>query len=273
MTMPRTDLERMAQARWARRRRRLAAYGKWQPYVDPERTRAHIRELRRFGLSNETIAVMAGEHESALSTLMQEGNSAYLKSIRPERERAYLAVRFDLDAIAPHRYVSTAGTRRRVEALIRVGWSQYLIAERLGVSVQAVAQWRGRDLITVANARKVRDLYDELAMRPGPSKKAAAWAAKAGWLPPLAWDDETIDDPAAQPDLGEGADDNVDEAAVERVLSGWDATLTRAERLEAGRRMVAAGWSDPKIAERLGTSTRTVERWRAAHGWVSRWSA
>lgn len=38
-------------------------------------------------------------------------------------------------------------------------------------------------------------------MTPGPSNRVRARAARAGWAPPLAWDDN-IDDPDAVPDLG-----------------------------------------------------------------------
>lgn len=93
--------------------------------------------------------------------------------------------------------------------------------------------------VTVATRDAVRALYDELwdAIPP-----AAAWrerqatsrarglAARYGWAPPMAWDDETIDDPAAVPDLGED----------ERV------TL-----IDEARELAALGYQLPEIAARL----------------------
>ena len=49
----------------------------------------------------------------------------------------------------------------------------------------------------------VADLYDRLSMTPGPSQEARDRAKRKGWRPPLAWDDDSIEDPEAKPDRGE----------------------------------------------------------------------
>lgn len=47
----------------------------------------------------------------------------------------------------------------------------------------------------------VHATYDELWSRPGPSARTARRAVAKGWVSPLAWSDDTIDDPTAQPVL------------------------------------------------------------------------
>jgi hypothetical protein len=242
-----TARERAMRARWARRRRKAIAYGTWQPFVDPEPVREHVRSLRAFGLSFEAIATMAGEHPSALSTLMQEANSAYLTQIRPERAQAYLAVRFDLDAVPDQHRVAGVGTARRIGALMRIGYSGADIARRLDVTLQAVAQYRNRPRLAAATARRVRDLYDELWDTPGRSVKAIRWAERHGWAPPLAWDDDTIDDPSAEPNVGtvvrlaRGATPSADTADNVRDVLTWEPLATSA-----------------RVADRLGMTVDAI---------------
>jgi DNA-directed RNA polymerase specialized sigma24 family protein len=89
--------------------------------------------------------------------------------------------------------------------------------------------------------------------------------AKAkGWPGPLAWDDDTIDDPAARPHIGAAWSDAFDEVAVLRAMYGDPVRLRPSERAEATRRLTAAGLSAAQIAERLGCTKRSVVRQRNA---------
>lgn len=187
---------------YAARRRRLIAYGRWQPYVDPAPVREHIRALQAYGLSLDSIAVMAGEHPTALSVLMYPGSREYVAGIRQERANRYLALRFNLDAIPDDNRLDACGTRRRLEALGRMGWSGVALANRLGITEQALSKFRTHPTVTARVARRIRDLYDELWDQQGGASKAQKWAERHGWAPPLAWDDETIDDPRTQPYVG-----------------------------------------------------------------------
>ena len=105
-----------------------------------------------------------------------------------------------------------AGTRRRLQALVRGGWSLGLMSARLGCTRQVLRLTLHRsERVTAATARAVRELYDELWDQPPPEgtrfeKRAATmarrYARERGWVPPLAWDDDEIDDPAAVPAPG-----------------------------------------------------------------------
>jgi len=260
--------------KWARDRRRAIAYGRWNPtqLVDPAPVREHIAELRAFGLSLEAIAVMAGEHPTSLSTLVQPGHAEYLKYVTDDRAERLLAVRFDLNAVPAGKRVSMVGTTRRIEALAYMGWSQKWVADQMGMSVQAVSQFRAakRPTITVENARTVRDLFDTHAMTPGPWTKSARWARSHGWLPPLAWDD--IDDPREVPNMGADTD-TADETAVERLVEGRPVTATDTEKAAALAILVSNGIPDAEIAARLRVSDRTVLRWRQRDGLETRWVA
>lgn len=100
----------------------------------------------------------------------------------------------------PPRCVDPTGSRRRIHALQRIGWSAEALSARLGHSRAWLNVTLNRDAsrgINQTTAAAITALYEELCMTPGPSDITRRRAIAAGWAPPLAWDD--IDDPAEQP--------------------------------------------------------------------------
>lgn len=192
-------MTREAKTTWARRRRRLIAYGRWNPtqQLDPTPVRQHITNLRRFGLSIHTIAHLAGEPAGAMSQIIYPNHSDYLTWITPARAERILSVSFNLDAIPNGRNVNAAGTKRRIEALMRNGWSQAHIGAALGVSRQRISTYRRGEHVESDTARAVRDLFEQLWDKPGPEIRVVNKAIREGFPPPLAWDD--IDDPDSEP--------------------------------------------------------------------------
>lgn len=199
----RTAETRAKHAAWMRRRRRLIAYGRYEPelLVDPDAARAHIQSLRDFGISVRALGNMLGRDGAILAPIVYPNHARYSAQITAKMEASILALRFDLDAIRDGALVLNVGTARRIEALACMGWSANLLAKRLGVGPGAVRSYRStaRSFVRVETARAIRDLYDELSMQQGPARKAADWARARGWLPPLVWDDDSIDDPDAEP--------------------------------------------------------------------------
>ena len=165
-------------------------------------------------------------------------------------------------------WVPAVGTRRRLQALAASGWSTSRLAARLSVTRSAVAQLRstGQHRVLAATAAAVAGLYEDCWWRtpPGPARdhaRAETWAAKHGWIPSWRWYGRDLDDPSAAPLPIER--DDVDQVAIEETIAGRRVPLTKAERhvivAELHRRGATAG----EIAERLGRSTRTVERYLA----------
>ena len=100
------------------------------------------------------------------------------------------------------RRVPLAGTQRRLRALVAAGYRQDDLASRLGVAWQTVSMAvNGNRLYVLADfAIATQELFEELEFTPGGDTRSINWATKRGWVPPLAWDPETIDDPTAMPD-------------------------------------------------------------------------
>lgn len=109
---------------------------------------------------------------------------------------------------APRDLVDSTGARRRMGALHVVGWSTPAIAAHLGVSVDTLRDLYRHPQIATATHAAIARAYDELWNVAPPevtagqkisASRARGDAARAGWAPPLAWDDDSIDDPAACP--------------------------------------------------------------------------
>lgn len=136
------------------------------------------------------------------------------------------------------------GTRRRIRALMRLGWTTQHIADRgPWATGAAVGFFTKFPSITQTNAAHIRRIYDELSMKLGPSAQTRARAERAGWAPPLGWDDDLIDDPTAvpaeayRPVRSQGTP--ADEVVVHRILNGeWRLPCSRADKVA-----VVAAWT------------------------------
>lgn len=159
------------------------------------------------------------------------------------------------------RSLPAEGTRRRLRALIALGWPSDALAGRLGLETrQGVLLMGVSGRVSVRNARRVDALYAELSMTPGPSRKSREVAARQGWPPPLAWDD--IDDPDEVPLIGSRKPGAVDDLAVEFFLDGRIefSRLTRGEGTEAVRRLAARGMTRGQLAELTGLSDDAADK-------------
>lgn len=138
--------------------------------------------------------------------------------------------------------VDPTGTARRLQALAVMGWGLHALAAELDMHPHHVSRMRlGRRQVYRRGAVAVARVYERLCMTPGPDPKATGHALRMGWMPPLAWDDETIDDPGAWASPGEPVDVLPDPVAVDMLVAGahWHDVpgVTRADRLAAAARL------------------------------------
>lgn len=261
----------------ARSAARQRAFGRWNPYVDAGAVRDHIQMLRGTGIGLDRIAQLAGTSVSHIRKLADPGTGKRppVRRVRPDTATRILAVA-PVDANrAARSQVDATGTRRRLQALIALGWTLPQLAAELGRNTGNLKRSMTGQQVTARTAGQVNRLYQRLWQtvppKTTPGQRRAADTARAhararGWPPPLAWDD--IDtDPHPQPDSWPqpAGPDDVDEIAVERAVAGDGirlADLTGAEQAEAVRRLTERGKSIRDIAEQLGTTKRTVSRRR-----------
>jgi hypothetical protein len=193
-------------------RERAIIRGQWQPFTDAEPVREHIRSLTAAGLTEKNVADLAGVAQGSVFHLMHgTKGSPPGRKIRREAAAKLLAIRAVADAIPAASVMPSAGTVRRLQALVAIGWPMSWLASRLGMKRSNLwALMRGTQ-VRAATAAAVRELYGELWGTPpaqgtpreqSVSRQAVAFAARRGWAPAMAWDDDAIDDPAATPASG-----------------------------------------------------------------------
>jgi AraC-like DNA-binding protein len=254
---------------------RERTFGRWEPYVDATRARQHIQMLRAAGIGVDQIAKLAGLSSSHVRGLIypSSGGKPPFQKVRRETAERILVVSADDSSRAAYSQVDSTGTRRRLQALVAVGWAQAWLARELHRSPANLRRSMTSESVTARTARLVNAMYERLWDAPPPrqtiaqrnaSDAARAHATQHRWLPPLAWDDidEDPDPDTIQRDTS-GADSDLDEIAIERAITGdTRVRLTHAEQIEVVRRMSERGRSIRTIAELLSTSKRTVSRHR-----------
>lgn len=188
-------------ARDVRRRKAQRGWAGKPTWVDAERVRQHVRALMAEGPGWEHIAEVAGVGQGTVSHLLYGGQGRLPTTrMRPDTAEKLLALRLE-EVLLPGVMVDATGTRRRMQALAAIGWTASEQGRRIGWAPTNVTKLFRADKAKVEarTADLVRRLYDELSMTPAPPGRPATqarnWAARNGWLPPLAWDDDLIDLP------------------------------------------------------------------------------
>jgi len=211
-----------------------------------------LRRLTKLGWSHEALSRITGLSDTALLDI--RAGSVHTIHRATARAIASLPYSLNVPAIVPDQcFVPSLGATRRIQALMRLGWTHKGMQDEYGFDTTHFA--RGTYHQTLARKwRAVDDMYEAICMTHGPSEKTRTYARNRRWHAPLAWHD--IDDPAERPRIGRHTrtlDGVVDPVVVDQLIAGERVESTRGEKLEAMRRWIAAG-----------NSARSLAR---AHGW------
>ncbi|MFH8591238.1 hypothetical protein [Streptomyces rimosus] len=244
-----------AVAQWRDAREQAVRRGRWQPYVDAAPVRAHLLRLRACGLGLRRIARASGVDRKRLQAVLNgrpERGTPPQRQVRPRLAQAVLAIEPTWDLLGPATVIDATGTRRRLQALVAGGWPQACLATLLHMPPGSITALLARERVCVRTARAVRALYDRLwcADPRGHGVGAQAYsrarhqARNRHWAPVGAWDDDTLDDPAAVSNIGDTR------------------RLTRSERAAVRRDEIAHlasfGLSEHEIAARIGMPSAAV---------------
>lgn len=221
--------------------------------VPPEAAKAHIQHLvTKHTVTLRGIAKAAGVGAWIVSDL----NRGLKPGIYRETEQAILAVTPEaiLDRHIADGLVPNVGGRRRLQALLAMGWRHQDLAPMLGMNTSNIIHQPG-DWFTKRKHDAIKELYDRLWNKRGPATALSInRIAKAGYAPPLAWDDETIDDPNAKPNLGARIYGRGRGPVGVSVIHQSDATVEDVEFL------LDQGLNWESLAERLEANPETIER-------------
>lgn len=262
--------QRAANQYMQNRRRRLKAIGQWKPrYVDAHPVRAHVHALLAAGMSEPALARSLDLPERAFNYLLR-GATGRPPGSTVARETAEAVMGFwpRLEDFPDTASIDPTGTRRRVQALETLGWSRPRMAAELGMSEANFKKCLRSETVSARFARKVAALYDRLWTRRPEDHGMQQWvadrvrrqAATRGYQGPLAWDDDTIDDPKTEPlpDADEPAAPEGENRA-DRWLMGESVVLNVEDRKQAVQHLME--WTNhtpQEIAGQLEISLDTL---------------
>jgi lambda repressor-like predicted transcriptional regulator len=188
---------REAHRQKAEHTRKQKAYGRYtKHHRNPDKARQHIQALKQAGISYNEQSKLSGLTVDTIKRIARNQP----RTITHTTEARILQIQPD-QANPDTTYINPTGTARRIQALTTQGWDQHTLARELGIphpQLTHIIHYNRRVTQTLAN--QARTLYNQLWNQTPPqtpvAKMARTAARKNGWLPPLAWDDEQIDDPA-----------------------------------------------------------------------------
>lgn len=217
----------------------------------------HIRTLEESGMVGATVLAASGVSRGVFYAL-RHGKYPRCRTVIADRILAVKPQTLPLDTLADGQLIPNVGCRRRIRALLALGWTHAELTQRSGV-LTALKLSQAGDYVTADVHRKIAELYDALSMTLGPSERTRHRAAKWGYAPPLAWDEETIDDPGARPAgmyVAHGSKRVTDESLILRRMAGDRTAKTRGpESVEVVRRLLAEGRSQRWISIHTGLKT------------------
>ena len=165
---------------------RERTYGRWQPYLDAGPVREHIAALRGAGIGVERIAQLSGISLSHVRELARQGcgGSRGTQRVHPNTAMRVLSIGIDDASRALHSRVEATGTRRRLQALVAIGWPTELLAAQLGRRPNSLCRSMTGEAVTARTAQDVATLYERLwNLRPprmtGGRSNGSWWEAKA----------------------------------------------------------------------------------------------
>lgn len=216
---------------------RLAMEGKPTGLVDSTKSREHIARLRELGIGTPRIAELAGVPQVTIWRITQ---STQVLAATEMRVMAIAIPRDPYLIAKAGACMPLVGAQRRLQALMANGHTGMDLAGYLGVNKRAVvAICAGhQQYVTADLARRIDSMFRELQLQQGGSSITRGRALVKGWHPPLAWDEDTIDDPNALP------------AEVERAegTDWWPSYLELKDM----------GVSDEIAADRLGVKLKSL---------------
>ncbi|SDT85540.1 hypothetical protein [Gordonia westfalica] len=253
----------MCEMHYAQHHRRQRAYGRWTPdLVDAQPVREHILKLRDAGVGNKRLEEEFGVPHSTIQHLLYGqrgyGPSKQVRQATADRILQIPVPRTGVEFVRQDR-VPALGTTRRLQALVANGYSQTDLISRLGWpengSTSELFLGQSRN-IAVRRARDVTSLFAQLQMVPGTDRKARHRAKAKGWLPPLAWDEDRIDDPTYEPEV-------VDKPrTAEDLFSDFEYLLSMGVGAEEASRRVGMLPASMKAAWAALSGSVDVGAWR-----------
>jgi hypothetical protein len=251
-----------ANSKAERDRERQKAYGRYNKYVNGEHVRAHLAELKEYGIGLKQVAALTGLSNGTLTKIWyglyadtgrgHERRHGQGQLVRTPSRRVLRSTAEKIFGVEPipanlgpnqSDHERTPLARLHLRALVALGWSQAKLAAAIAMQDSNFGRvLSGDSPMRRETVDRVEDVYERLSMTLPPegnqreriaASRARNHAKARGWLPPLMLED--VDDVELE-------DAYLDEAAIWRRMHGdRDIRLTKAETAELVRRWAESG--------------------------------
>lgn len=187
--------------RWFRRERAYGRMAASSLFTSAEPVQQHALALRAAGVGLNRITELSGLPQRTVRAVC----SRKPKTVRKSTADAILSVPLPrtphAEQLAKGKFIDSAGTLRRLQALVLAGHPMSHLSAKLGRRPEFVSGVLSeqRPSVTAKLARDVAALFSDLECKPGPSLRARLLGERQGWAPAIAWDEDTIDDPKIKP--------------------------------------------------------------------------
>ncbi|MFE3276389.1 hypothetical protein [Nocardia sp. NPDC059239] len=216
------------------------------PLAEPA---SHLDTLYNWGFSDHAIAAAAGMDQKSVWKIRHRVHD----KVSIECAARIMAVTHVPVPAQSGMKVPNIGTKRRIQALLAIGWKLDDLGQLAGVSGRQFSQYNTRTWVQYETWAKVRELYEELSGTPGSSRYGETRARNSGYLPPLAWEGHDIDHPQQSPIwMPATPDDELDEVLLDRIIHGkHSGKVHEPERTALLDYAIANGWTGTRVAEAL----------------------
>jgi hypothetical protein len=203
---------REAATKAANRFERQKVYGRSKAHqVDAEPARKHLKRLRRRGWGIRAVSKEIAVSKSTLQRVLYGTPSKGIRNTKTVKAEISERILAFTPIATRKKYADTkieltdsTGSQRRIQALMVRGYSLPALAAESGKTSGNFKLILASKRVLVTTADEISRLYDRLWDKNPPANTvgerisigmAKRFALGNGWLPPMAWDDDEIDDP------------------------------------------------------------------------------
>lgn len=218
-----------------------------------DRALTRIEHWMALGWEPLAIATAAGVGQPTMWGIVRELQAGHRRKLQHATARRILTAGRPTAG-----RIGIAGSRRRLQALTWMGWGVERLSAEIGIPTGTLSDVRsdhGPATLQATIAFTIADAYPRLSETWVNSPLAHATAARRGWAPPAAWDDELIDDPTV---TAEGV---ADSGGPTVARHGNDPDVVATVQL-----LFSAGLTDEQISYRVGLTTSGIQKLRRRHG-------
>jgi hypothetical protein len=234
---------------WQREARNKQKHGQWQPFVDAAPVRQHLLDLQAQGVPVNRVALVSGVDKETVRAFVPGSDTKRRPAkhrVRAEYAARILAVTAEQARAA---VMDSTGTRRRIQALVALGWPIRELSHAFGLSApyahDLLKQADTNRGVWASTAEKVADGYNQLrntrpsryGVNASRARRARNLASSNRWPKPQYWDQhpDAIDDPHFTPEYGFTRAELLAEEARWLIETGGLSRTQAAERLRKDR--------------------------------------